>query len=94
MQKKSYHVAIVGASGAVGQEMLDVLARRQFPVGKLRALGSERSAGQRVQFQGEKLPIELLGEDSFEGIDLALVQRGRGGLAAICAFRGARRARW
>ena len=79
MQKKSYHVAIVGASGAVGQEMLDVLARRHFPVGKLRARsGSERSAGQRIQFQGEKIPIELLTEDAFEGVDFALFSAGRG----------------
>ena len=78
MQKKTYHVAIVGVSGAVGQEMLDVLARRRFPVGTLRALGSERSAGQRVQFQGEKLPIERLGEHSFDGIDLALFSAGAG----------------
>ena len=76
MQKKSYHVAIVGASGAVGQEMLDVLARRNFPVGKLRVLGSERSAGQRIPFQGEKLSIELLDEQAFEGIDLALFSAG------------------
>ncbi len=78
MQKKTYHVAIVGASGAVGQEMLDVLARRSFPVGKLRALGSERSAGQQVQFQGEKLPIERLDEKSFVGVDLALFSAGAG----------------
>ena len=78
MQKKSYHIAIVGASGAVGQEMLDVLARRRFPVGKLRLLGSERSTGQRVRFQGEKVPIDLLGEDSFDGIDLALFSAGAG----------------
>ena len=67
MQKKTYHVAIVGASGAVGQEMLDVLTRRRFPVRALRALGSERSAGKFIEFQGERLPIELLTDDSFEG---------------------------
>ena len=76
MQKKTYHVAIVGASGAVGQEMLDVLARRRFPVGRLRLLGSARSAGKFAQFQGEQLPIELLGENSFEGVDIALFSAG------------------
>ena len=78
MQKKSYHVAIVGASGAVGQEMLDVLTRRGFPVSKLRALGSGRSAGQPVQFQGESIPIELLKDGAFDGIDLALFSAGAG----------------
>ncbi len=76
MQKKTYHVAIVGASGAVGQEMLGVLARRRFPVGKLRLLGSGRSAGKSAEFQGEQLPIELLGEQSFEGVDIALFSAG------------------
>ncbi len=76
MQKKTYHVAIVGASGAVGQEMLDVLARRGFPVRQLRALGSERSAGKTVGFRGETLPIELLTEQSFEDIDIALFSAG------------------
>ncbi len=76
MQKKTCHVAIVGVSGAVGQEMLDVLTRRRFPVGKLRLLGSERSAGNSVEFQGERLPIELLTENSFEGIDVALFSAG------------------
>lgn len=76
MQKKTYRVAIVGASGAVGQELLDVLARRRFPVASLRLLGSERSMGKTATFQGESLPIELLKEDSFAGIDLALFSAG------------------
>ncbi len=76
MQKKTYHVAIVGASGAVGREMLDVLTRRQFPVRKLRALGSERSAGKTVDFQGEPVPIELLTEKSFADVDVALFSAG------------------
>ncbi len=78
MQKKNFNVAIVGASGAVGQEMLDVLTRRRFPVGTLRALGSERSAGQHVEFQGEKIPIELLRDGAFDGIDVALFSAGAG----------------
>ena len=73
---KSFHVAIVGASGAVGQELLDVLTRRRFPVRSLRLLGSERSAGKTAVFQGETLPIELLGDRSFAGIDLALFSAG------------------
>ena len=78
MQKKDYHVAIVGASGAVGQELLDVLERRRFPVRALRMLGSERSAGTSTKFRGETIPIELLDENSFAGIDLALFSAGAG----------------
>ena len=76
MEKKSFRVAIVGASGAVGQELLDVLTRRRFPVASLRLLGSERSAGKTATFQGETLPIERLEEGSFSGIDLALFSAG------------------
>ena len=76
MQKKSQHVAIVGASGAVGQEFLDVLTRRGFPVASLRLLGSERSAGQTRQFQGETLPVEKLTAGSFGGVDVALFSAG------------------
>ena len=78
MQKKNVNVAIVGASGAVGQEMLDVLTRRQFPVGTLRALGSGRSAGQRMRFQGKEISIELLRDGAFDGIDVALFSAGAG----------------
>jgi aspartate-semialdehyde dehydrogenase len=76
MQKKNCHVAIVGASGAVGREMLDVLARRNFPVASLRLLGSARSAGQKIESNGETLPIELLQSGSFAGIDVAFFSAG------------------
>ncbi len=69
-------VAIVGASGAVGQDFLAVLAARDFPLRSLRLLASPRSAGTRVTFRGESLPIEALGPDSFRGIDLALFSAG------------------
>ena len=69
-------VAIVGASGAVGQDFLEVLAARDFPLRSLRLLASPRSAGQRVAFRGESLPIEALGPDSFRGIDVALFSAG------------------
>ena len=74
MSSKS--VAVVGVTGAVGQEMLDVLAARDFPLSNLRPLASERSAGKTVQFRGEEIPIEVLGGDSFAGIDLALFAAG------------------
>jgi aspartate-semialdehyde dehydrogenase len=76
MQKKNLHVAIVGASGAVGRELLEVLARRNFPLASVRLLGSARSAGQKIGFQAESLSIELLQSGAFAGIDLALFSAG------------------
>ncbi len=75
---KSFRVAIVGASGAVGVEMLRVMERRNFPVSKLRLLASPRSAGKTLAFQGEDVVIEPLGMNSFEGIDIALFSAGSG----------------
>lgn len=70
------HVAIVGATGAVGREFLDVLAVRRFPLRSLRLLASPRSAGQRLPFGGEMLPVEVLGPDAFRGVDVALFSAG------------------
>ncbi|HEY8901838.1 MAG TPA: aspartate-semialdehyde dehydrogenase [Chthoniobacterales bacterium] len=75
---RQYHVAIVGATGAVGVEMLDVLARRKFPVGKLTLLASPRSAGKTLPFRGEDVPVQALGPDSFAGVDIALFSAGGG----------------
>ena len=72
----SKNVAVVGVTGAVGQEMLDVLDARNFPLSAIRPLASERSAGKTVQFKGEDLPVEVLGPDSFSGVDLALFSAG------------------
>jgi len=69
-------VAIVGATGAVGGEMLSVLAQRGFPVGRLKALASERSAGTSVEFDGDSVRVERLEEGSFEGVDVALFSAG------------------
>lgn len=74
--KKSYHVAIVGATGAVGEELLRVLERRGFPVESLRALCSGRSAGKHVLFRGEQIVAEELSAASFAGIDLAFFSAG------------------
>ncbi len=71
------HVAIVGATGAVGIELMNVLTRRDFPVGKLTLLASARSAGRTLDFQGEAVPVrELRDEGSFEGVDVALFSAG------------------
>lgn len=74
--EKSYNIAIVGASGAVGIELLDVLHRRGFPVATLRLLASARSAGKTVAFRGEQWRIEELQDDSFAGIDIAFFSAG------------------
>ncbi|MEP6602603.1 MAG: aspartate-semialdehyde dehydrogenase [Spartobacteria bacterium] len=73
---KKYHVAIVGATGAVGAELLRVLERRNFPVASLRALSSARSAGKSVSFCGESIAAEELNEQSFAKIDIALFSAG------------------
>jgi aspartate-semialdehyde dehydrogenase len=70
------HFAIVGATGAVGHELLQTLQRRDVPVASLRLLASPRSAGQRLAFRGEDIPVEVLGEGSFEGVDVALFSAG------------------
>ena len=73
---RNVHVAIVGATGAVGVEMLKVLERRNFPVGKLTLLASAKSAGKRLSFRGEEIEIQALGENSFQGVDVALFSAG------------------
>lgn len=70
--QRSLSVAIVGATGAVGGELIRVLQDRDFPVSRLRLLASARSAGRSLSFRGEAVPVEPLGEASFEGVDLAL----------------------
>jgi aspartate-semialdehyde dehydrogenase len=69
-------VAIVGATGAVGVEMLACLERRRFPLGELRLLASARSAGKTLEFRGKSLAVRELTEASFEGVDLALFSAG------------------
>jgi aspartate-semialdehyde dehydrogenase len=69
-------VAIVGVTGAVGAEFIATMDRRQFPVGKLKALASPRSAGKSIGFRGRNITIEALDETSFEGVDIALFSAG------------------
>ena len=69
-------VAVVGASGAVGVELVRCLEQRRFPLSKLRLLASARSAGKTLQYRGQPLVIEELGESSFEGVDIALFSAG------------------
>ena len=72
------HVAIVGATGAVGVELLGCLERRGFPVAGLTLLASPRSAGKTLRFRGEAAPVQILTEQSFAGVDLALFSAGSG----------------
>ena len=69
---KTYTVAVLGATGAVGQEMIHILEERNFPVGKLIPLASERSAGKTLKFKGEDVTIGLACDEAFEGVDIVL----------------------
>ena len=72
----SYRVAVVGATGAVGQQMVACLEERRFPVAQLFPLASERSLGKKVTFLGKEIPVEVLTKDSFSGVDIALFSAG------------------
>lgn len=74
--QKKYNVAIAGATGAVGGAMLDVLRRKNFPIGELRLLASERSIGKKISFAGKELSVQLLSKDAFKDIDIALFSAG------------------
>jgi len=76
VKKEKYNVAVVGATGAVGEQMRAVLEEREFPVGELRLLASERSAGQFLPFQQKQIRVEVLTEDSFKDIDIGLFSAG------------------
>lgn len=73
---KSYRVAILGATGAVGKELLELLEKRKFPLADLKLLASPRSLGRNMQFQGESLPVEPVGDRSFDNVDLVLASAG------------------
>jgi aspartate-semialdehyde dehydrogenase len=73
---KEYNVAVVGATGAVGNEMIEILEQRDFPVQDLRLLASERSAGTRLSYKDTNIAVEILNELSFDGIDIALFSPG------------------
>lgn len=69
---KEYTVAVLGATGAVGQEMIKILQERNFPVGKLKPLASARSAGKTLRFKGEDVVIEEARDEAFQGVDIVL----------------------
>jgi aspartate-semialdehyde dehydrogenase len=76
VKKEAYNVAIVGASGAVGEQLREILEQRAFPVAELRLFASERSAGQFLPFMGREIRVEMLDSDSFREIDIGLFSAG------------------
>ena len=72
------NVAVAGATGLVGQQILETLAAQKFPVNNLKLLASERSRGKRLSYCGEEIPVEVLSKDSFQGSDIALFSAGSG----------------
>ncbi|MCI2255482.1 aspartate-semialdehyde dehydrogenase [Domibacillus sp. 8LH] len=92
MSNTGFHVAVVGATGAVGQQMLKTLEERNFPIKTLTLLSSARSAGKTVSFRGEEVTVQEAKPESFEGIDIALFSAGGSvseALAPEAAKRGA-----
>ncbi|MBL7073232.1 MAG: aspartate-semialdehyde dehydrogenase [Candidatus Omnitrophica bacterium] len=75
-KKEKYNVAIMGATGAVGKEFLNILEERNFPIDELRLLASERSKGKIITFRRKKLEVQVLTENSFSGIDIVLASAG------------------
>jgi len=78
MSREPKHVAVVGATGAVGMEILECLAQRDFPVGELTLLASARSAGRKLAFRGEAIEVKELTPEAFTGVDVALFSAGSG----------------
>ena len=76
MKKEKYSIAVVGATGAVGNEMIKILEERKLPVGKLKLLASTRSAGSYIEFYNKDIKVEILDEDSFKGVDIGLFSAG------------------
>lgn len=73
-----FHVAIVGATGAVGAELIQLLEQREFPLRGLKLLASHKSAGKKLKFKGEEIAVEPLSKDSFKSVDIALFSAGAG----------------
>ncbi|MCX7699031.1 MAG: aspartate-semialdehyde dehydrogenase [Candidatus Goldbacteria bacterium] len=73
---KEYNIAIMGATGAVGEIMRDILEERNFPVKDIKFLASERSKGKKMKFKGREFPVEVLTPESFKGIDIVLASAG------------------
>ncbi|HID29447.1 MAG TPA: aspartate-semialdehyde dehydrogenase, partial [Desulfobacterales bacterium] len=73
---KSFNVAVAGATGAVGNQMLSCLEERDFPINNLKLLATSRSAGRKLRFKSEEIPVEELTETSFRGVDIGIFSAG------------------
>src|SRR4030043_471303 len=78
MPEKRFNVAVAGATGAVGNQMISSLEERNFPVRSLKLLASSRSIGRTLKFRGDEIPVQELQKDSFKGVDIALFSAGGG----------------
>ena len=78
MPAKKINIAVAGATGAVGNQMIACLEERNFPVNQIKFLASHRSAGRKLKFNDEQIAVEELGEDSFKGVDIAIFSAGGG----------------
>ena len=78
MSEKKFNVAVAGATGAVGNQMITCLEERNFPTKSIKFLASHRSVGRKLRFRGEDLPVEELTENSFKGVDIAIFSAGGG----------------
>ncbi len=78
MSEKKFHVAVAGATGAVGNQMIACLEERNFPTKTVKFLASSRSVGRELRFRGDRIPVEELREDSFKGVDIAIFSAGGG----------------
>jgi aspartate-semialdehyde dehydrogenase len=92
LQRKEYKVAILGATGAVGTELMALLVERNFPIAQLKLLASPKSLGKTLSFKGQEIEIEPVSPESFEGIDIVLASAGANvskEWAAIAVSKGA-----
>ncbi|WP_053362171.1 aspartate-semialdehyde dehydrogenase [Bacillus sp. FJAT-27251] len=89
-QERGFHVAVVGATGAVGQQMIQTLESRSFPISKITLLSSARSAGKKAVFNGQEVTIEEAKPESFEGVDIALFSAG-GSISKVLAPEAVKR---
>lgn len=76
MSEKKFNVAVAGATGAVGNQMISCLEERDFPIKSVKFLASARSVGRELRFRGDLIPVEELKEDSFKGVDIAIFSAG------------------
>lgn len=90
MSNQTFHVAILGATGAVGEQMRETLERLDFPIASLKLLSSKRSAGKKIMFRGEELTVEEAKPESFDGIQLALFSAG-GSISKALAHEAVKR---